>query len=551
MLSKEILKDYDIGEKICNQLNKNNIVLVDNTKNIHTRLDLLKNIYAYILMFRKLELTDDFVIGIAYESKFEMISAFLACLIEEISFTVVNVNEDPEILLNQVSKSKTNLLLSDKTLTNFITTINSDFLIINLGSELKSVKLEQRLLIDALTESLQIIKQSIGTLFNFEEIHNSNLLKLSSTYKKINKTHYVNHHLGITTFNKSSIFEIKTIQLGLIKSMKQLNYKTGKNEIVFYSNNSLMLYDIINGIISPILQNCMITFNEDLYFSPTILYCNSAFIEKRVSKIRGGLYNFFNRLSKLKVFKKFSMLDIIKKSLLNNSYNKLYGNLRMIIITDKLLKTDYYHLADLVINLYVLGEVVSFVTISNLTKYNHDNFYNGFITDNHVIAGIKANPEEVFVYAQDSCIAYTNQAMTDYALLNTVVPGTIRTGDVGYIKDNCLYIIDKASLTFMNGKNEIISNTTIQEKVKIFGVFKHAVTIKYENKLYLFVDMDLSLSPTTFRYSTILTLCKNLKVFLNKEFENHFYFEDVFFYSSPKGMRTTQEKLIVRNFLSL
>lgn len=519
--------------------------LIDENGRFYSFSSLMENVFSYVRLIRFLKLNEpDKVIGIYFKDSFSTITAFLACTLEPVNFTLLSTTDTKEQTLVKINHAGVTVLFSDITSSINVLTINNDFLVLKEGVEINNYSSEQRKVFNFICAEMLQLKELKVAQEDLVQV----LSRLSNTYTLSKERHFIGFHLGITTLFKASVFQIDAIHIGISNAIKQL-YTEEQGKILYLEPLEL-LYDLISGVLAPILSGKTVILgklpgNNSMY-SPTAIYINSStytnifeYLENSYARTNNSIVKLLNNLN----------LNIIRWFRLRNQFNKIFGKaVQTVYITGKLGKTDYSVWNKVsIVNLYCIAEVASFISYKRFKKYTPNKSLSvGEVGDN--VSIMDGTLGELFVFTKDSCVSYLQQDQINYSFIHGY-PGKIRTGDAGYIKDNELYVLGKAKFTFIKN-NTLVDTDKIINLVKRESFVKHCAILKHKTKLIVIFDLrtDYLLSNSTLTYEKLVQKSIELKTLINNSVNEHSKVDKVILYPDPEGMKEINNKLVSRSF---
>ena len=471
--------------------------IVDSDDTFYSFTDIYHKVIVYRNLIRVLKLNSDAkTIGIWFKGNFDNVCAFIACLLESVNFTILNSDDELSVTILKIKYANINILFSD--------IVAEDINVFTVNSEFKIIKQGFRYIVtEELKRNLSTIHNNIDS-FNYEaeKLNNSIAIALRKS------RHFIGFHSGISDEFKASFFQLDALVLGVNKA-KTLPHCDSKKILFLEKFN--VIYDVVSGIIAPILMGSTVIFNRDVEngkkHCPSVLYSNSSRLEAILEKVKDSSTTLNNI-----VLSKLLNVSLIKSFVFKSIYRRYFNGIDLFILTGKLKKKDYGLNGNLV-NLYTIAEVASFVSYAFFKKTEKRNpYYVGKVTDNVSVEGF---PGEIFVYVEDSCVSYCNYSHIEYSFLSHPFHGKLRVGDAGYIMDDKLFVLGKSKHTFICN-NSLIDIEKIREIAESESFIDKAVVYKVDNDLLLLVSISKSHLLKFKSVKDAQSQCNRLKCKINK-----------------------------------
>lgn len=402
------------------------------------------------------------------------IAAFLACMNCDVNFGVCPyVGEDTDELSVKNAILSTDLLISD---------YHVDRHILTVGSEgIDRVGYEAGMLLGG-TDSVSNIMTAVNAIFGGMLGDSVPIIEVYPTEKL-----FYNFHKGIDASGyKFSIFTKDKVDNGIEKSLNLLY----EEDLTFFDKFE-MLYDILNGVLSPISHGY------------TVKFCNTATYETLLYSMYGAksiyssAYTFERALeliiknsSYIKWLRRHKLTKRLAGYLIKKAFSSFSNKLDRIILTGKIRRiSDINSLRIPVTTMYTMGEIASFVSLDTHKKLAQ-NYAVGFVNLNHVqIAARDGKFGGVMVYTNDMAVSTNDNYVKDSFMHKYL--GRLNTRDIGYMQDGKLHIVDKDSFVYEYFNGTIVNTGIIVNKALNSPWCSDAMLVSdNSNKLVLLVSPD-------------------------------------------------------------
>jgi hypothetical protein len=528
----------------------------------YTGGDILKRISSYVKLFNELLINqpshEKDIVGIYSNNPFITLSAMMACMSYGVSFALFKgTDSSPDVQTKMFITERSSyswLLLSEVDLemsTKSILTINPYTLeIIAKGIGYYSVpeKIQEEML-----NTFKVIKR----ILNAEKTMVKKFINLPKIYLhtsiKSNLFGIV-YHNGISKeiYNASKI-PITSIYKGIRSVMETEEYKVPSP--LLYMEYFSQLYDLNNGILIPMLKGTRVIVKAEVDYYNIVETCKNVRI-KTIYTSSQQLEYILHVLEKDAIpLLKWKPLKFILKWFIKYRFNLIFNQtVNRIIITGKIFRRDLFN-ALRVKNytlLYTMTEIATYVGKRNATRIpkrigltlQKESTVN-IVKDNE-----DANMGEIVVYAPDMLQSYlTREHTIEYLLHSKPTEGKLCTQDIGYVKDNLLYVIDKASHIFNTAHGLTIENEKIIRIAQNFDYVKYAHLINVEGKATLVIEPDFDyIENTRMSPQSVLNRMNTIKAIVNNNVKEHSKIYKVILYEDPNGIPRKNNKIISRYF---
>jgi len=488
-------------------------------------------------------------VGIYCKDEMLGIASILACLSYGASFTVLDTNEDVEdtkvkIVLAGIPNG---ILLSEEVIDDTILTLNpTNFKIISKGwnyftlntTEQKQVNQIFKI-VEALSLELYKIRERNIEYPIFDTAFGYDFYKCIVFHEGISK--------GI--FN-ASIMKLHTVTRGIEEATQDYVAKGGTSAITLEPFN--LLYDILNGILAPMLNGIHVTIGSNKDFIEAI---NSIKTSKAqiVYSSSIALEETFTTLSK-----EVTLFPLIKPFQLRRLFNKMLGkNIKHFIMHGKIKNRNILNVLKKKYSiLYTMNEVASFIASATYNKIPK----RVWLTPRLNVSIKTFNDEntygEVSIISDDLFSSYLFESdkedKIDYSIKETLplaTDGSFKTEDIALLRNRKLFIKGKAKNIFVNENGLIIETGKILLMVNRFRIVKESTIVINNNKLLLLVEPDFDHIDRKFRDPKLVEKeFINIKNLINKKVHTHSKIEEIIWTSNPKGLYRKNYKIISKYF---
>lgn len=524
-------------------------LLTTSDGNTYIGREIITRVSMLVRAFSCLGITSDDTVGIYCKNEMYGIATILACISYGANFTVLDTTDAIEdtrvkIVLAGVSNS---LIVSEEVLDESIITLNPNtFEIINKGwayFTLDDVERQQIRQIYKVVRDLELDKWKAKVID--EDI-------LFDTEHSYDYLVGINFHIGITKgiFNASR-FKIQDILKGIEEATNHYVAKDAKTVLMFEPFN--LLYDIVNGILAPLLngKHVVVAKNTDLSSVANGIIKSKA-DTLYVSNLTWKW--FLTSLKKEDKNRKFCKTYFTKRM-----FRKLLGdNFKHVIITGKITENAglFNMLRVKYSNLYVMNEVISFIGSATYNKIPKKIWLTPRPNVSLRAGGNDSTYGEINIICDDLFHSYLhNQEKTLYFDITIHestpkdVEGKFKTEDIGLTRNGKLLILGKAKNIFVNENGVVIETGKIRMIAKRFKVIREATLVNYQNKLILLVEPDFEYIDNNYNDEGIVVrdLQKVLNL-VNKSVRKHSQLHKIIWTKDPNGLPRKNYRIISNHF---
>jgi len=541
------------------------ILLTTSTGNIYTGGEILKRVEMLTRAFSCIGVDSSDTVGIYCKNEMYTVATIMACMSYGVDFVVLPYNEDFEdtkvkMVLSNVTHG---LLVSEEIIDVGTLTLNPGSMrIIVKGWYYNTLSEDEKIDLSKIFDVVHSIVEEYNTLDEYS-------IDLPANYKDSTREICINFHNGISRgiFN-ASVFSHKDIYLGLKDVTKDLYDATGKafNDTIkgplLTVEPPSSLYDIINGIIAPILQgvhviignsNTLSQLIESMHHNETkMLYINSnkftallTLFQKEVPRWLKffGLQNYFIR-------RKFNQ--------------RINSSIKHIIITGKI---DNYKLLNSIKRkytvLYTMSEVSSIIAYGEYIKLPKHIWLTP--RSNMLLTTTGGDNEfgEINIQTTDLFKNYLlEKTLEEYFNIGPVqsqpkdAEGNFRTEDIGLLRNGKLLIKDKAKNIFINENGIIIETGKILSSAKRFKEVKEATVAIINNNIVLIIEPDFDLIEANSlqaykddkNVKTFEERMLEIKDFINNRISMFSKIHKIIVIHNPEGLYRKNFKIVSRHF---
>jgi len=532
------------------------VLLTTSKGEIYTGGEILKRVDMLTRAFSCIGVDSRDTIGIYCENEMYGVATVLACMSYGVNFVVLDYTEDiKDTRVKMVLTGVTNgLLVSEEVLDESILTLDPAKIKITSKGWNYSVLAEDEK--NYISKIFDIVNNVVGV---HEEL-NEYTIDIPKNYIDGKELCYNFHNSISRGIYAASAFEHKSIYEGIIDSNKELYDNAGKALNDTLRGPLLMLepfaslYDIINGIIAPILSGIHVIIGKSStlyevihsmkYLEGKLLYINSNKLEALLKKY----------LREVPKWAKYICLEgYFLRRLFNN---KLNSSIEHLLITNKIKERKLINsIKRKSTNLYVMSEVASFIAKGTYYKLPKRIWLTPRSNMLVITTGGDNEYGEINLKSKDLFESYLlNGALEEY-FEDTVeqsepkdLKGNFRTEDVGLLRNGKLLIKDKAKNIFVNQEFLVIETGKILTLAKRFRFIKEANIVKYDNSILLVVEPDVNYLEMKREFNTVEEILEEVKTFINRKVDIYSKIKEIILITSPEGLYRKNFKIVSRHF---
>ena len=488
-------------------------------------------------------------VGIYCKDEMLGIASILACLSYGASFAVLDTNEDIEdtkvkIVLAGIPNG---VLLSEEVIDDTILTLNPEnFKVISKGwnyhtlddTEKEQVNQTFKIISKFYLDTFQVYGQNVeyptfSTAFNYD-------------YHKC-----IVFHEGISKgiFN-ASILKLQAVNRGIEEAT--LNYVAKDLSTAITLEPFNLLYDIINGILAPMLNGIHVTIGSNKDFIEVV----NSIKESRAQIVYSNSIALEETLTTLS--KEVTLFPLIKQCQLRRLFNKMLGkNVKHFIMHGKVKSREIINVLKKKYSiLYTMNEVASFIASGTYNKIPK----RIWLTPRLNVSIQTFNDENVYgeisIVSDDLFSSYLFESdkedVIDYTVQETLPineKGAFKTEDIALLRNRKLLIKGKAKNIFVNENGIIIETGKILLTVNRFNIVKESTIVINDNRLLLLIEPDFDYMNRTFDDPELVKKeFLKIKNLINKSVHRHSKVEKVIWTNDPAGLYRKNYKIISKHF---
>jgi len=537
-----------LAEKL--KQNEYTVLLTTSTGDSYIGREILRRIELLARTFSCVGVSSEDTIGIYTKNEMLGVASILACLSYGANFTILDTNDDIEdtkvkLVLSGVSKG---LILSEEVLDESILTINPEtFEVIAKGWNyftLDEVEKKQ------ISQIFDIVKDFHADVFDVDKEVSLPM------YDKIIHFDYIAgiiFHDGISKgiFNASR-FKHNAIIKGIEEAVRNFPAKEHKSLVNVEPFN--LLYNIINGIIAPMLNGVHVQMGSGANFIEVADYIKSS----KARTVYISSYALEETLTTLS--KEVTTFPVIRQFLLRRLFKKMLGKNVKHFIIPGLIKNRHIinALKKKYSNLYVMIEVASFIASATYNKIPKHTWLKPRLNVS-LTTGVPTKNDtlgEIVVLSDDLFHSYLyNGAKTRFfnAFIHESSPkdveGKFKTEDIGLIRNGKLLVKGKAKHIFVNENGMVIETGKILLIANRFKIVKESTIVIKDNRLILIVEPNFDYIDKNYRDpEKVKSEFAKIKELVNKQVYRHSRIDRIIWINNPNGLYRKNYKIISNHF---
>lgn len=490
------------------------------------------------------------VVGIYCDNPANTVISVLACMAYGANFTILSPTEDlRDTKVKMVLSSVTHgLLISERVIDEGILTLHPETIkIISKGWNYMALDEEEK-------NEVNNIFQTVNNVIGEGEAMDEDAISLPENFMDERSDEIcINWHTGISKgiFNADK-FKHTSIIVGIANSIHDLYNTKGTAANAPIRGPMLMLepvealYDIVNGVIAPMLKGIHVIIGDG----------------DSIDEVAASIMMYYSKLMYINSNKLRALLRVLEKEVptwakwlglknfhMRRDFNNIGYPIKHIIITGKVKEPKLFNAIKRKYTLlYTMSEVASFIAKGTFTKIPkriwlmpRSNVLLTTTGGDNIYGEINIKTEDLFesyLFGEGNIVAKTDDVF--------------RTEDIGLLRNDKIYIKDKAKNIYVNNNGLVIETGNILAIAKRLKHIKEATVVIHKNKLILVIEPDfeyIESRPTLFSdVEKIKESFENLRLEINKKVDVYSRISRVITISNPKGLYRKNFKIISRHF---
>jgi len=493
-------------------------------------------------------------IGIYVTNEMYGIAAIIACLSYETNFVILDTSDNIEDtkVKTVLTKLSYGVIIAEEVIDETLLTLHpGTFKIISKGWNYNALDEDTK---DYMSKIFEVVS-SIGT--GKDSLINKDDISLAEAYLHPNFEHVTGtfFHQGISKgLYTASRIKHSAIYQGIKDSYEELSNNIENTLLTVEPFNSL--YDILNGIIAPILHGKHVTigkgnniadlFNSFKEIEVKTLYINTQKLEILLKTLEQESTPFCKLLCH-----SFIMRRLFKKH--------ISKHIKTIITHGKITKRKLLNsIKKKYTVLYVMSEVSSYIASGTWTRLPKHLWLTPRQNVSIDTTGDVSDFGELNVTSTDLFHSYLENN-NKWKYFDITVQQTspkdennkFRTEDVGLVRNNKVLIKNKTKNIFVNEKGLVIETGKILSIAKRFKIVNEATIAIHNKRLILIIELDFEYIEFNSSFNNIETLKKELskiKKVVNKSVKPFSKIQEVTALANSSGLPRKNFKIVSYHF---